>query len=245
MNRMSRENLSGFRLRLAAAALALLTSTGIVLAEEANDISRLQISQAIDTYLTDLKGDRYLRIDADIQPPDPRLALTPCTAPLNIEHQPKDRIGGRVTFKVECPDPTGWAIRIPGAIQIFDNVVVAASAIPMRTQLSTNELRLEEMDVALQYRGYYRSLEQVRGFITKRPIPSGQVITPVTIEPPNLVSKGQTVAIIAEGPGIMIRSLGVALTDGALGEVIQVKNSKSNRVVEGRVSASGQIKVGL
>lgn len=207
--------------------------------------AQAQISAAIDHYLGDLQSSRYSRMEANVQPLDARLRLAPCSQPLQVEHQPRDRVGGRITFKVDCSEAGGWTVRIPANLQVFDYVVVAATSIPMGTQLSGSELTEQEMDVALQYRGYYRSIDEVRGFVTRRPIPAGQVLSPVTVNPAHLVTKGETVTILAESPGLSIRSVGVALMNGAMGDVIQVKNTKSNKVVEGRISGPGQIKVTL
>lgn len=204
-----------------------------------------QISAAIDLYLAELKRNRYTRMNAEVQPLDNRLQLPVCENPLDVEHQPKERIGGRLTLKVSCSDAGGWSVRIPATVQLFDYVVVAANSIPIATYLTDKELTLQEMDVALLYRGYYRDIAEVQGFVTKRPIPAGQVISPVTVNPANLVQKGETVSILAEAPGITIRAMGVALMNGAMGDMIQVKNTKSNKVVEGRISAPGQIKVAL
>ncbi len=249
MNRIAQENLPArFRVLPVALMLACSLSGATATANEpaAETASvQTQISAAIDGYLSELKGNRYTRMNADVQPLDARLKLASCAQPLEVEHQPRERIGGRITLRVSCPDVAGWSVRIPANLQVFDYVVVAGTSIPMGTHLTGKELTVQEMDVALLYRGYYNEISQVQGFIAKRPIPGGQVLSPVTVNPAHLVSKGETVSILAEGPGITIRALGVALMDGAMGQVIQVKNTKSNKVVEGRISAPGQIKVAL
>lgn len=249
MNRIKRQNLSTqIRALLGTLTLACgLLSTSAIHGQPAPATTSVQsqISTAIDGYLAELKSNRYTRMNADVQPLDNRLQLPACENPLEVEHQPRERIGGRITFKVSCGDTGGWSVRIPATVQLFDYVVVAGNSIPMATHLTGKELTVQEMDVALLYRGYYRDVAEVRGFVTKRPIPAGQVLSPVTVNPANLVQKGETVSILAEAPGITIRAMGVALMNGAMGELIQVKNTKSNKVVEGRISAPGQIKVAL
>ena len=115
----------------------------------------------------------------------------------------------------------------------------------MGTQISARDLAYAEQDVSLLHRGYFRSADDISGFVAKRPIPAGQVLTPVTVDPAKLVNKGESVAIVAEGSGITIRATGVSMMDGTMGELIQVRNTKSNKVVEGRIIAPGQIKVSL
>lgn len=247
MNRTSTQNLdkrwrSGIRLALAASGLLLAT---LATAEDAAPATTTgaQVSTAIQGYLTDMQGDRYSRMDADVQPLDSRLRLAVCDDLPTVEHYPRERLGGRITFKVSCNGPESWSVRIPANIRLYDNVVVAAAGIPMGSQISGQDIELQEMDVALLYRGYYRSVDDVKGFIAKRPIPAGQALSPIVVNPANLVAKGQKVTILAESSGISIRAMGEALSDGALGEVIQVRNASSSRVVEGRITAHGLVKV--
>ena len=244
MNRTAQEIFKGLK-GLFAAILAVCS-----LAATADDAAPLppaqkQIDTAISQYLSGMKGDRYSRMNADVQPLDSRLQLQSCPSGLEVEHQPRDRLGGRISLKVTCPEADGWSVRIPATVQLFDSVVVAATSIPSGTQLTDKELQVQEMDVALLYRGYFSRLGQLRGLVAKRPIPAGQVLSPITVNPANLVAKGETVSILAEAPGLSIRATGVAMSDGALGQLVQVKNTKSNKVVEGRVTAPGQIKIAL
>lgn len=223
----------------------LLTAITWLLASLAVADTRTQISDAIGFYVDELHDQRYARVEADVQPVDSRLHLQSCDQPLSIEHRPRDRVAGRLTFKVSCNGVNNWSLHVPGTIRTYAQVVVATTSIPMNTQLTDSELLLEEQDVSLLHRGYFTDIQQVRGFVTKRPIPAGQVLTPITVDPAKLVKKGEQVVIIAEGPGISIRAVGEAMTDGALGQIIQVRNTKTSKVVEGRIAAPGQIKVNL
>lgn len=242
MNRQRNEFLKS-RKDLASWGFLLLSALAPAQAETVS--AQDQVKAAIQIYVNDLHGDRFTRVESDIQPLDSRLQLKTCDAPLEIEHRPKERMAGRVTFKTHCTGTQAWTIHVPASIKTFAKVVVAASGIPMGTQISARDLAYAEQDVSLLHRGYFHSADDISGFVAKRPIPAGQVLTPVTVDPAKLVNKGENVAIVAEGSGITIRASGVAMTDGTLGELIQVRNTKSNKVVEGRIIAPGQIKVSL
>lgn len=247
MNRTRTQNLNK---RWQTASRMIVATCGLLLAAlaTANEAAptasaSAQVSAAIQHYLSEMQGDRYSRMDADVQPLDSRLRLAVCDDLPTVEHYPRERLGGRITFKVSCNGPESWSVRIPANIRLYDNVVVAAAGIPMGTHISGQDIELQEMDVALLYRGYFRSIDEVKGFVVKRPIPAGQILSPVVVNPPNLVAKGQKVTILAESAGISIRAMGEALSDGALGEVIQVRNASSSRIIEGRITAQGQVKV--
>jgi flagella basal body P-ring formation protein FlgA len=207
--------------------------------------TQAQVNVAIQQYVNDLHGKRFARVESDIQQIDSRMQLPLCDQPLKVEHRPADRMAGRLTFKTSCEGSTRWSTHVAGSIRTFDQVVVAAAGIPNGTHLSSKDLALQEQDVSVQHRGYFQAREELIGFMTKRTISAGQIITPLQVDPARLVSKGENVAIMAEGSGILIRTSGVALMDGALGDLIQVRNTKSNTIVEGRIVAPGQIKVSL
>lgn len=249
MNRKALEKANAHR-RLPAgtahlAALALCWLIWPLPATAEPPSTQTQVSVAIQQYVNDLHGKRFSRVESDIQQIDSRMQLPLCDQPLKVEHRPADRLAGRLTFKTSCEGNTRWSTHVAGNIRIFDQVVVAATGIPDGTHLSNKDLTLQEQDVSLQHRGYFQSREELIGFMTKRTISAGQIITPLQVDPARLVSKGENVAILAEGSGILIRTSGVALTDGAMGDLIQVRNTKSNKIVEGRIVAPGQIKVSL
>ncbi len=247
MNRNGTENLKRLKPRLGTWLRSLTTCLLAVPSLCPADTATVQsqVNAAIDTYVAELHGQRFSRVESEVQPLDSRLQLQPCDQPLVIDHRPRDRVAGRLTFKTTCPGSQPWTIHVPASVKTFASVVVAASSIPMGTQLGGQQVTLEEQDVSLLHRGYFQEIQAVSGFVTKRPIAAGQVLTPQLIDPARLVSKGENVAIVAEGAGITIRAYGVSLMNGAMGELIQVRNTKSNKVVEGRITAPGQITVSL
>src|SRR5690606_20233037 len=247
MNRTTQQNPDRYA-HLRRAGGTLLASLLLVLSAQAQTAAdkpatSVQVSDAIQRYLADMQGERYSRMEADVQPLDSRLRLSPCDQPLAVDHYPRERTGGRITFKVSCSGPDSWSVRIPASVQLFDDVVVAATGIPMGSQIGPRDVQLQEMDVSLLYRGYFGSIDDVKGFIAKRPIPAGQVLSATLVNPANVVTKGEKVTILAESSGVSTGAMGEALADGALGDLIQVRNSSSSRVVEGRISGPGLVKV--
>ena len=69
------------------------------------------------------------------------------------------------------------------------------------------------------------------------------VITPRMIEEPKVVKKGDEVMIVATKGALSVRSSGVALSDGRVGQQISVKNSATKRIVKARVKRKGLVQV--
>jgi flagella basal body P-ring formation protein FlgA len=59
------------------------------------------------------------------------------------------------------------------------------------------------------------------------------------------VSKGDQVVISARNSGLNVRMPGEALSNGAPGEQIRVRNLGSHRIIKARISGPGQVEVDL
>lgn len=210
----------------------------------ATEIQR-QIDDAINLYISEEHAGHYQSVEVEIQPIDPRLRLSTCDRPLQLQQRPRNRTAGRLTFKISCEGSETWSIHVPVTVQAFDNVVVSDLPIAKGTQLRASDLRIELVDISLLHSGYFQSMDELDGFVARRPIPAEQVMTPALVDPAKMVNRGEKVVIIAEGPGLSIRATGMAMEDGAFGELIRVRNASTNKVVEGRISAPGLIKVSL
>lgn len=70
-----------------------------------------------------------------------------------------------------------------------------------------------------------------------RPIRQGEVSSPI------LIKKGESVQLTYTNPYMSLKATGIALQDGAQGDMIRVKNDKSEKAVSGRVAASGRVEV--
>ena len=105
--------------------------------------------------------------------------------------------------------------------------------------LRAADLRLEARDTTSLHGGYLDSIEQAAGMQTRRSLSAGMVLAHNAVEAPRMVQRGQQVVLVARAGGLEVRSAGRALSDGAEGELIRVRNAGSSRVVEARVTAPG------
>ena len=63
------------------------------------------------------------------------------------------------------------------------------------------------------------------------------------IDNPRVVANGAEVQIVFEDGGLMIVTVGAALQDGAVGDVIKVRNSDSGVTISGAVQPDGTVRV--
>jgi len=84
---------------------------------------------------------------------------------------------------------------------------------------------------------------QVEGLIARRDFADGAPLLGVFFETPKAVERGDTVAVSAEVGSAQIEAPGEALRSGGCGEVILVRNPRSNRTFKARITAVGKVEV--
>ena len=185
------------------------------------------------------------RVEVEAARLDARLRLAPCGEPLEASLSAGAQLSGRTTVSVRCPGPKPWSLYVPVSIAAYGEVVVANRSMARGTLLSEDDLQVVEQDLAGLPFGYLTDTGEVDGTQLKRPVTAGTVLTPMMLEAPRLVRRGQRVTLLAQTGGIEIRMVGKALADGTSGERVRVRNLSSKRVVEGTVISPGVVQVAM
>lgn len=77
--------------------------------------------------------------------------------------------------------------------------------------------------------------EELINTVVKVAVPKGKFITHSLVEEPPLVKRQDIVDVVLQQSGLQITTKGVVLSDGRLGERVQVRNLESKRELSGRV----------
>ncbi len=85
--------------------------------------------------------------------------------------------------------------------------------------------------------------EMLIGKRTRRPVDTGTVLRQELVEFPPIVKNGDRVRIIVETAGLRISALGQVKQKGCQGELIQVVNLDSNKVIYARVIDSQTVRI--
>ncbi|QIT56179.1 flagellar basal body P-ring formation protein FlgA [Aquisalimonas sp. 2447] len=174
---------------------------------------------------------------------DSRLRLARCEEPLETFDPPGRSGSQRSTVGVRCDFPSPWTLYVSVRVEMLKEVYAAARTIPRGSRIGEEDIMRVEMDVNRMTRGYFTSAEQLLGMESQRALREGDIITASRVGAPQLVERGQTVLITAENGSTRISMNGEALQSGALGERIRVRNSSSERVVEGEIVADSRVRV--
>jgi flagella basal body P-ring formation protein FlgA len=83
----------------------------------------------------------------------------------------------------------------------------------------------------------------VAGKRLRRNLEAGAPVTASLLDAPILVRRGQQVTLEAAQGGFQVRMAGVARSEGSLGQIIEVENGGSGRIVQAVVRSAKSVEV--
>lgn len=228
--------------RQTIAAVMLFTATTGITAEEIHPLASIR-SQAEDYVASRLNLDPT-ELDVQAEQLDARLRLANCTNKTEAYVQDGQSLDSRVAVGIRCLDDAHrWSIFVPVSITRYAKVVVSARNLSRGQAISSDDIALERRAITYLHGQYLTQTTEVIGNLPKRSLEKGKVVYPGLLKRQNLVKRGQDVIILAENPLIQVRSKGVALANGRVGERIRVKNSATKKIVEGTVTSEGYVEI--
>nr|WP_321241451.1 flagellar basal body P-ring formation chaperone FlgA [uncultured Tolumonas sp.] len=189
-------------------------------------------------------GWQTMLVSYDPWLPDSAEHLTACQSRLKFYAADHNQVlWGRHNYRVECPDQTGWMLRARVTVSVRLPVWVAARNISRQKTLSDADLQLQTTQLELLTHGFSVQGESLVNYRAVRPIAVGQVLDKNNLRPPLLVRKGEQVVIRAGQDGFAASMSGIALQDGVLGQMINVRNSSSQKEIQAEVSQRAEVSV--
>ena len=229
-------------------ALALVGLGAMAVGRHADAAPQLQDHASIRNAVRQFLATRLKQRKADVRSIsvgslDPRLRLPHCGRPLETFATGSGRLIGSTTVGVRCEGAKPWKLYVSAQTVVVGNVVVTTRPLARHHILQASDLRLARRDLTTLPRGYLEQPQQAVGEVLLRQLGDGQVVRLTQIAAPKLVRRGETVTLSADAGGVRVRMSGKALSDGASGDSVQVRNLSSRRVVQGIVTARGVVTV--
>ncbi len=150
----------------------------------------------------------------------------------------------RFTFIVRVDGKTRENLSIQGTLQALAPVAVAKSSLRRGTILTPANVVSSVKDLA-EYKDPVTDLRTVLGKRLKRSVRADNVINASDVDFPPLVQRGQLVKILFNQKNIHISATGIANMNGKMNEIIQVRNTSSNKLIFCRVTAPGIVEVAI
>ena len=136
-----------------------------------------------------------------------------------------------------------WALLLcwPAFANAGSRIVVPTRDIARGTTISQADLTSKTVDDNL-LAGTVTSASDIVGMETRRMLHAGERMRLDDVRHPILVTKGSTVTMIFEAPGITLTAAGRAMSEGGLGETVTVQNPVSFRQISAIVAGPGQVR---
>ncbi|WP_279145468.1 flagellar basal body P-ring formation chaperone FlgA [Photobacterium carnosum] len=170
---------------------------------------------------------------------DSRLRFPTCSSPLVATTPGKQTLSGNVTVLVRC-NSEDWQLYVPVNVQQTLPQVIATTHLGRGALLSAANIKVAMIENRFQRGVSFTDPQQIIGSKVKHTVKAGDVIQANDI---CLVCRNDSVLIRASQTGLAIVTTGKALSDGAIGDEIRVQNSKSKRIIDGVITAVGEVSV--
>lgn len=171
--------------------------------------------------------------------------LVPASAPqhLDVEGLTVDPRSGRFSALVAALSPGASAERVTGRLvrmiklPVLNRPVAPGETIGAR-DVTTLSFRADRVgpDMVLDAR-------ELVGKTPRHLLHAEEPLRAADVQAPVIVHKGDLVTIVLETASMRLTAQGKALEDGGMGAPIRVANTKSNRVIDGTVSAPNLVTV--
>ncbi|WP_330959652.1 flagellar basal body P-ring formation chaperone FlgA [Photobacterium sp. 53610] len=202
---------------------------------------KTKIEQEIAGYANRQRWSDY-KADIDINVPSAVTHLPACPIPLYISAADQQNLPvGYLRRQVECQSgDQPWKLNITVQVNLRLPVIVATTHIRRDTKLTADMLKTQTLTLS-RAEAFATRPEEVLGQRTLRRFRSGQIISPLQLQPLWMVEEGESVMIIASKNGMAASMAGEALQNGVKGEQISVRNISSGKVIQAIVVERGKV----
>ena len=200
-------------------------------------------------------------VQVDIVPPDRRLRLAACDAPLEANVAGSGPVRGRQSVEVTCTGTAAWRVRVSATVSEAAEVWALARPVRRGEVLTADLVQREHVRLGTRDAQALRvgsagdeivridpdrpdaSLQPLLGRVFSRGAGAGRLLDRRALEAPVLVERGRQVRISYRGPGVAIDAMGTALADGRLGQRIRVENGVTGVAVDATVASRDEVTI--
>jgi flagellar basal body P-ring formation protein FlgA len=133
--------------------------------------------------------------------------------------------------------------RIVGTVADVARVPVLTRAILKGDVVSISDFTMERRRRSEMNGDVVTDATKLADTVAKRALPRGTIMRDADVQRPDAIDRNAAVTLVYEQPGLQLTLRGRALQAGTLGDVIQVQNVTSKKIVEGTITAPGRVTV--
>lgn len=227
---------------------AILTLIGLILIFSGSYATeRSIIDSAITEFFNSKLGGQTEGLSFTVNDyPENILSITD-GAEIRIEGNIDTGLRKRIPFKVFVYDSTGRdkSAYITVIVSLEKKVVCSKCLIHMEDPLSEDNCEIRTVDVIGFPGDLINDMNQLTGRRAGKSFNHGSIINLKDTEPIPEILRGERVKIVAKGKNLTATADGIARQDGSIGDLIRVRNSKSNKTISALVTAEGIVEVSI
>lgn len=148
------------------------------------------------------------------------------------------------TFKVKINYANGKSDMLSGRYISYAFVPIASKYIKFGDIIGQSDIITKKLNLDTVNRGYLTEIEEVVGMQAKKYIPAGSMFQASEIMSPNVIKTGDPVNIIYSSGVINLKTAGIAMGGGAVGDTVKIKNSSSGAILLGEIINKNTVKIG-
>lgn len=154
------------------------------------------------------------------------------------------RMWGRTTVGVRCAGERPWTLYLQAKISVQATYYTASRAIAPGEPLSAADLVARDGDLTLLPQAVVTDPSQAIGAVALVRVPPGLPLRQDMLRSASSVTIGQTVRVVAQGPGFSISSEGSAMNNASPGQQVRVKTA-GGQIISGIVKDGGTVEIQL
>ena len=185
-----------------------------------------------------------LRVEVTLGHLDPRLHLAACSQveaflPAGVPAWGATRVGLRC-----AQGPKRWNVSMPVTVSLFTQATVVRDALPAGTVIEAAQLEQAEVDIAAGPGMSILDPAEVLGRTIAHTVPAGATLHQSDLKPRQYFAAGETVRVVATGPGWQVVTEGEAISAGIEGQPARVR-TEGGRILNARPRGEREVEVSL
>jgi flagella basal body P-ring formation protein FlgA len=155
---------------------------------------------------------------------------------------PGARVWGSTTVGVRCAGARPWTIYLQARVSLEATYYLAAHPIAPGVLLTPADLTTREGDLSSLPRTIVTDASQAVGAVALAPIGAGTPLRQDMLRSATSVTIGQTVRVVASGPGFTISSEGSVMNNASPGQQVRVKTA-GGQIISGIVKDGSTVQI--
>lgn len=237
--RLAREGFKSAGIQMAGASKVVLHPVAIrLMPQDVIDAAEPVLRAAIDLEShTDIEFELMSKLRPTMVPPGRfGMDLSAKLKDGTIQHS-----SANIEIAVLVDEVEFSTIRVTYRLRRFHHVLVAGHAIRKGTPMNEINVTDRRIEAAQGMSPYLTDPIAVAGKVAARDIQAGTKLTLASIMDPAIIFKGDPVNLVSSTGRIRVSTRAVALSDGAIGGRIAVRNLTAGKVVQATVHGRGLV----